>query len=345
MASDFRIISVYGMKRRRFLKIGAAAALAAPALVRGAAAQGTIELKVSMFPPPANGAVKVVDAWGQALTEKTGDQVSVALFPSSQMGPPNRQYDLVRDGVADISWVLHGFTPGRFPLMDVANLPNLFRSTAQGTETMRKVRQPLVAEHEGVKVLALVASDPLLVMTNEKQVRSVADFNGLRVRPPSAVAAGAIHALGGTSAAVPPAEMGEALAKGVIDAIATTREAALSFKLFETVRYLTDLNFGVATFALVMNPAAYDRLSDEVKEAVDSTSGEPLEAAFVKAFEQSNEAAIAAAQSAGVENIELEAASKAEFDVKLAEFNASFVQQTAGKGVANALEVYDALAG
>lgn len=332
-------------RRRDVFKAGAAVSLFAAGLGRPAFADGVIQLKASLFVPPANGAAKVVTAWGKTLATKTGGRVNVEVFPSSQMGPPNRQYDLVRDGVADLSWVLHGFTPGRFPLMDIANLPEMFASSAKAMAAIRRVQGPLVAEHSGVKVLGLVTSPQLVIMTRDKAVRKVGDFKGLRVRPPSAVTAGAIQALGGASVAVPPAEMGQALSKGVIDAIVTTAEAAASFRLFEAVKYVTDVNMGMATFAFVMNPAAYARMPDDVKAALDSVSGATFEQQMVDEFDRTDVAARAAAKSAGVEFIAPDTAAAQEFSVTLKGHRQTVVAALVAKGVKSAQSIYQAMQG
>ncbi len=343
MTRNWQKNSVRGPSRRNVLATGAAAMLLAAGLGRPAFASGKSELKASVFPPPANGAVKVIDAWGQELASKTSGGVVTTVFPSSQMGPPNRQYDLVRDGVADFSWVLHGFTPGRFPLIDIADLPGLFTNSANGTEALGRAEEYLLPEHKGVRVLGLVASPVLVIMTRGKPVTAVSDVKGLRVRPPSAVAAGAIQALGGTSVAVPPAEMAEALSKGVIDAIVTTAEAAASFRMFEVVKYITDVNMGIATFAFVMNPAAYDGLSGAEKATVDSLSGEAFTAQMAAMFDQTDTAARAMAKESGVEFIQPDGGDADEFASQLTAHREAVVKEMVDKGVKNAEAVYKAL--
>ena len=183
MTNPTSVIRKQKLLRRTFLKAGAAFALVTPALMRTAWAQDSFQLKASTFPPPANGAVGIIKSWIEELEKRTDGQIKTSLFPSSQMGPPNRQYDLVRDGAADFSWVLHGFTPGRFPLTDIADLPDMFASAQQGTSALAKVSGLLEPEHKGVKVLSLVSSTPLVIMSANKVIRTPDDLKGLRVRP------------------------------------------------------------------------------------------------------------------------------------------------------------------
>lgn len=343
MTRDFPNLRGALWRRRDLLKVAATVSLSSAGFARTAWAKDPLQLKASLFPPPANGAVKVIKSWGEDLTQKTGNQLSVVVFPSGQMGPPNRQYDLVRDGVADLSWVLHGFTPGRFPLIDIANMPGMFGSSAAATTAMWRVRDQLIAEHKGVRPLGLVASTPLVFMTKSKPVLKVADVQGLRIRPPSAVTASAIQALGGVSVAVPPAEMGDALSKGVIDAIVTTAEAASSFKLFESLKYISDVNMGMATFAFVMNPSAYGNLPTEAKAALDGLSGKPFEQRILAEFEATEAAGRAAATKAGVQIVKPDSVAEKEFESALKHHREKVIAKMASDGVKDAASVYGAL--
>jgi TRAP-type C4-dicarboxylate transport system substrate-binding protein len=50
------------------------------------------------------------------LRERSDGRLDITTFPGAQMGPTPRYYDMARTGVVDLAWVLHGATPGRFPL-------------------------------------------------------------------------------------------------------------------------------------------------------------------------------------------------------------------------------------
>src|SRR5262245_10327409 len=100
-----------------------ALAPAAPALAQ------EIQLKASLFPPPGNPLVKALEQWSDEVKQKAHGRLNIRVFPASQMGPPPRQFDLVRTGVADIAIVLHGSTPGRFPLTELLHVPGVSKGT------------------------------------------------------------------------------------------------------------------------------------------------------------------------------------------------------------------------
>ena len=83
----------------------------------------TIELKLSHFLPPNHTLHKVVEAWAAQVSERSGGRLAIKIFPASQLGPVQRQFDLARSGQADLAIGLVGATPGRYPLTELSNLP------------------------------------------------------------------------------------------------------------------------------------------------------------------------------------------------------------------------------
>ena len=81
-------------------------------LANCAAAQ-VIELRVSHFMPPNHTFQKELLRWADELDKASSGRLKLRIYPASQLGPVQRQFDLVRSGVADIAVSLHGATPGR----------------------------------------------------------------------------------------------------------------------------------------------------------------------------------------------------------------------------------------
>ena len=163
--------------------------------------------------------------------------------------------------------------------------------------------------------------------------------------PPSGVIAETIQVLGGVSVAVPPAEMTDALSKGVIDVIVTSAEAAASFKLFEAVKHVTEVNMGVATFAFIMNPNRYDKMSNELKAEIDSMSGSALSSRFGEMFDKSEAKARYSAQADGVEFITPEPDAAASFSKIFKDNRIARVEAMVAGGETKARQVYDKLNG
>ena len=122
------------MKTRVLLGLLAGALLASPVHAQ------TYEIKVAHFVPAGHPISKYLEAWGQELEKKSNGRFVVKQFPGGQLGPPPKYYDIARTGQADITWFVHGFTPGRFPLTEVSNLPywSAARRSAPKCSTSRR---------------------------------------------------------------------------------------------------------------------------------------------------------------------------------------------------------------
>ena len=78
----------------------------------------------TIVPMPANSNAKFVKPWADKSGNESNGEIKVEMYPSMQLGgAPPQLVDQVRDGVVDIVWTVAGYTPGRFPRLEVFELP------------------------------------------------------------------------------------------------------------------------------------------------------------------------------------------------------------------------------
>jgi TRAP-type C4-dicarboxylate transport system substrate-binding protein len=236
---------------------GLALALATPA-----AAQ-EVNLKLAHFVIPQHPYSKYLQEWTDLVTKKSDGKIKFAIFPNAQMGPPPRYYDIARTGQADLTWLVHGFTPGRFPLTDVSNVPYLFGSGEIGAKVLNEpaVRAYLDKEHVGVRALAIYTHQPGVIHTAKVPVRKVEDLKGLRIRQGSPAVGLYIAALGGTPVGLPPTEIVENMQKGTLDgAFIDYGGAGVAFRMGPVTKYTTEMYSYVLSFCTCMNQRAWESL-------------------------------------------------------------------------------------
>ena len=108
------------MSFRQIVNVSAIAAVVACAALAAPAEAQTIELKLSHFVPPNHTFHKWALAWTEQLEKESGGRLKFTIYPNGQLvGPPNRQFDAARNGITDMSFVLHGVTPGRYPMTEL----------------------------------------------------------------------------------------------------------------------------------------------------------------------------------------------------------------------------------
>lgn len=266
------------IQRRTLLPL--AAVLAAPALVRPAHAQA-VTLRLHHFlPPVANVHRFFLVPWARKVEADSNGALRVQIFPSMQLGgAPPQLFDQARDGVVDIAWTLPGNTPGRFPKIEVFELP--FVANQRGVPNAKAVQEfyetQMRDEFREVHPICVWGHDGGSIHA-KREVRTMEDLRGLKLRFPTRQAGEALRALGASPIGMPIPQVPEALSQGVIDGAVVPWEVVPSIRLQELVRFHTEIEgtptLYIATFILAMNIAKYTALPAELKRVLDANSGQ-----------------------------------------------------------------------
>ncbi len=320
-----------------------AASALAGGLLAGTAQAQEFELKVSHFLPPNHTFHKELLRWGDDLAKKSNGRLVLKVFPAGQMGPPPRQFDLVRTGVADIAIGLTGSTPGRFPLTELSNLPFMVNQSAKSSKALTELAPKYLApEFAGVKILYLMTTTPLKFHMASKQLNTMADFKGLRIRYAGEIFAESVKAFGAVPLAVQPGDVVDAMSKGTIDGALFPFEGAQSFQVGTVAKYSYEPGVNAASFFFVMNPSSYEKLPPDLRALIDQTTGPAGAERMGKLLDDAEVEGRAYMTSKGVQIIPFSAATQAEMQAAVK----PIVDDTIGKLEAKgqpARAIYDGL--
>lgn len=302
-----------------FKSITAAAAGLAFLMAGSAVAQESVTVKVSLFTPPPGPQNILLREINEQLKSDTDGRLQLQLFEASQMGPPTRQFDLVRTGVADMSFVLLGVTPGRFPLTQIGELPGMVGPGISGAAT-KPISSAILAvsddylleEYTGTKLLNVSFIPNPLIFT-AKKIESLDQISGLRLRHPSAVHAEMLEALDGIPRLMNPLEISEALARGQVDGALTSYSGVQSWNLQESVKHALILDSGGLAFALMVNREFYDSIPDDLREVFDKYFGPAAQNVWGTFMGKAEKELRAEYVAAGIEEHELSTEDQAEF--------------------------------
>ena len=279
------------MKLRHLLALcGLLAAAALPA-----AAQ-EVTLKVHYHLPPTSFAGTLfIQPWCERIAKESANRMKCQIYPSMQLGgTPPQLFDQVRDGVADVVWTLPGYTAGRFASMEAFELPFMMRDPEATSRALWDYAQiHSLAEFKDVKPLAFHVHGPGVFHMAGKPVRTMADLRGLKLRAPTRLTNKFIAMLGATPVSMPVPQVGDALAKGVIDGAVVPYEVVPSVKLEELAKYHSETDpreaaFYTSTFIFAMNKAKYEALPADLKKVIDNNSGQAFSGQIGKAFVQAD---------------------------------------------------------
>ena len=276
-------------------KTGIAAAAFSLASLAANAADTT--LTISSWAPPTHGMNAIMfPELTKAMEDATNGRVSAEI--KYGLGSPPAQFDLILDGAADITWIFHGYSPGRFISTKMIELPGYQGNAEAASVASWRAYDKFFAglgEHEGVKVLAMMTHGPGVLHSNT-QISSLEDIAGMKLRLGGGVSGDVGEALGATGIRVPAPKVYETLASNSADGVMMPMEAKKSFKLFEVAKntYQVPGGFYRGSFAVIMNQDTFDNLSDTDRMALGKVFGENLSRAAGKAWDKIDTAGLVA---------------------------------------------------
>lgn len=327
--------------RRTVLRAAGAGALAIAAGTAGWSrpARAATTLTFSSWLPPKHPiVVNAFEPWAEDVAKATDGRVRIRIFPKPLGGAP-AHYDMARDGVADITYGLHSFTPGdRFLLSRLAEFSFLGdKADETSVAYWNQFEKSLAAAnlHEGVHTLGVFTHGPGVIHNNVRPVRTAADLKGLRFRVPGGYVSDLMGRLGVTPLLAPSPEVYEMLSKKVIDGVAFTLEAVTAFKLADHLKHTTTVPGGVynTSWFFVMNQGKWNALADPDKDAIAKLSGEAFARRVGKAWIAADDAALEKIRAAGIEVIGADPGFVTDLVTHTSALEAAWAKQAEGRGV------------
>jgi TRAP-type C4-dicarboxylate transport system substrate-binding protein len=315
---------------------------AAAALAAGAASAQTV-LTVSTWLPPSHGMSMAQKEWCDLLQKNTSGKMKCNILPRGVTNAPGT-YDAIKNGLADVSFTVHGYTPGRFVYTQMAEFPFLGNTSEPISVAFNKVasRHPeFMAEHQGVKVITFFTHGPGIIFNTKRPIASVADLQGLKFRVGGGMVNEISKALDMNVTLKPAPDSYELLAGGVMDGTLFPAESLESFKIDKLIKYATTFPGGLynTSFVFMMNQGRYDKLTAEEKKAVDAISGEPAARIFGRAWDRVDLHANAIMQANGTQITREDAKFVADVKAKTAPLEAKWAKDAQAKGLKNPAKV------
>ena len=316
-----------------------ASALLATALLTTPAAAQNVVLTASSWVPPSHVLSEVQKDWCAQIEQKTAGKLKCNILPRAVSAPPGT-FEAVRNGLADVSFTVHGYTPGRFATTQMAEFPFLGNSSEAVSVAFQRAyaKQPSIGEeHKGVKVLAVFTHGPGVVYNIRRPITKVDDLAGLKFRVGGGMVNEVGKALGMNVTLKPSTESYELLSTGVMDGTLFPAESVESFKIEKVIKHATFFPGGLynTSFVFMMNQAKYDSLGAELKKAVDELSGEVVARQFGRGWDRVDRRGMAFMQANGVAFVKADAAFVADVKARTAGLEGAWIKAAQAKGMAD----------
>jgi TRAP-type transport system periplasmic protein len=268
------------MKALRWVgQFGAAAV--ATAFWCGAAGAQEVVLKVEHFLGPQSTAQQqLLGPWCEKIGKESGGKLKCQIYPAMQLGgTPPQLFDHAKDGIADVIWTVPTYQAGRFAKSEVFELPFLIKNATTGSPALWEyIQKNALDEFKGTKLILAHVHDGAVLHFASKEVKTMDDLKGLKVRAPTRIGTKVLTALGAVPVQMPAPQVPEAMAKGVVDGVSLPWEVVPGLKIQEIAKTHTETPPGQpymsnTIFVVAMNQAKYDSLPADLKKVIDANGG------------------------------------------------------------------------
>lgn len=246
------------------------------------AAEKKIDLSFSGILTTEMAEVVGMVAWGKEIEKRTNGRVKITYYHNGTLTPATKCYEGVVKSLSDIGHSVFSYTQGRFPLMEVVDLPGYTRFNAKlssrvADEVYRKFKPK---ELEDVHVLYLHCHTPGIWYTTKKQIKTLEDMKGLRIRA-NGITVDMTKALGGTPVGLPWSDAYDALQRGVIDGTVGAPTSMKGWRIADVCKYsawVPKAGYANAHF-VVINKKVWASLPADVQKVFTDVSAEWVEKA------------------------------------------------------------------
>lgn len=294
---------------------------------------------VSNWLPVGHPILGVMQEWAGQVREQTEGRVDLQALPQPVTNPAGH-YNAVRDGLADVAMAVIGYTPGRFPLSEIAEMPLMADSAEANSVAFQQMAQnnpAIMDEYRDVKVLALFSHGPGVVFNRQKPIDTLDDLRSLKFRVGGGVVNDVARQLDTNTALKPATETYELLSTGVMDGSWLPFESLVTYKLDNVIKYATVFPGGLynSTFIVVMNKKRYASLSDADRQVIDQLSGVSYSRALGQAFDARDAEGRQAAEAAGVAVSQAPAALVEEVRQRIEPLQQRWIELARKKGISD----------
>ncbi|MDR2018770.1 MAG: TRAP transporter substrate-binding protein [Syntrophobacterales bacterium] len=247
--------------------------------VSSMAGADVIKLKFANYFPPTHMNSVMMGKYCEEINKKLAGKAEVTQYTGGTLLTATKMAAGVSSGIADIGLSHLSYSRGRFPVMEIMELPLGFPSswiaTHVGMDFYEKVKPK---EWDAYHPLMFSTSPPNVIQTLKKPVKTLDELKGLKIRGSGRIG-DIVKALGAIPMPIETVDLYEALRRGVVDGTYTPLETLKGFKLGEVEKYssATWKVGSVFQFYVVFNKRKWDSLPPDVKDIFTEFSKEFVE--------------------------------------------------------------------
>lgn len=238
------------------------------------AEQKVIKLKFASYFVPTHPISVLNQKFCDEIKKRTNGRVEISHHTSSTLLSAPKIYQGVVSGITDIGMSNISYTRGRFPVIDLLDLPlgypSAYAATMADNDFYNKFKPK---DFDSVHILYLHACSPYVIYTTKKPVRTLEDLKGLKIAGKGRIA-DLLKALGAVPVPLETGDYYDSLSRGIVDGAASPINTLKDWKLAEVAKYAVNLDKlgAVYTFYVAMNKNKWNALPNDMKKVFTDVS-------------------------------------------------------------------------
>ena len=242
--------------------------------------------------------------FAKEIDKRTNGKVKIKIFWSQSLGKTSDLPDLVQSGGVDMTMLVPGYYPARFPLAMATNQLWFVNWTNEEAFAVAKALywvDPIKSElaKQNMKLI-YVQVLPKYQLWNWEGLKTLADLKGKKIRSWGPYMPKLYDAVGAVGVDLVQADWFEAMQKHMIDGGFFSVSMGLASKVDEVAKYVTMVDLGINTGPMcIMNQDKWNSLPADVKKVFEEVMAEMPEVGKQLTIDAEN-AGIAAAKAKGL---------------------------------------------
>ena len=264
-------------------------ALTAIALATSAATFAQTKWDLPAAYPATNFHTENLVQFAADVDKATAGKLKITVHANASLFKANEIKRAVQGGQAQIGEVLLVNFENENPIYGADGIPFLASSYADSKKLYAAQKPALnkLLDAQGMKLMYTVAWPPQGIYS-KKPLASVADLRGIKWRAYSPATAKIAELIGAQPVTIQAAELGQALATGVVESYMSSGSTGYDSKTYESIKYWYDTQAWLPKNAIIVNKKAFDALDAPTQAALTKAAAD-AEVRGWKLSEEKNE--------------------------------------------------------
>ncbi|NQW95099.1 MAG: TRAP transporter substrate-binding protein [Polaromonas sp.] len=249
--------------------------LIAAALTLGSTAFAQTKWDLPAAYPATNFHTENLVQFAADVDKATAGKLKITVHANASLFKANEIKRAVQGGQAQIGEVLLVNFENENPIYGADGIPFLASSYADSKKLYAAQKPALskLLDAQGMKLMYTVAWPPQGIYS-KKPLASVADLRGIKWRAYSPATAKIAELIGAQPVTIQAAELGQALATGVVESYMSSGSTGYDSKTYESIKYWYDTQAWLPKNAIIVNKKAFDALDATTQAALTKAAAD-----------------------------------------------------------------------